>query len=122
MKIIKKKWGEEKIIKQEPYGCKVMTLYPGGQCSLHLHREKSECFVLVEGSLIVESINPQDGSRITSNLTEKYSYVIIPKMVPHTFYCPAKQKTNTVFIESSTIDDPKDSYRITQSISPGEVQ
>ncbi len=117
--IDEKEWGIELIIRQEPYACKVMTLFPDKQVSLHWHAKKSETFILIEGHLTVELVN-QKGERNIIRLTQPYSSVTIEKNTPHTFYCPDGQEGNTVFIEASDTDAPDDSYRIYPSGPKGE--
>jgi mannose-6-phosphate isomerase-like protein (cupin superfamily) len=111
LEIDKKEWGIEQIICRAPHACKIMTLYPDQQVSLHWHAEKTETFILIEGHLIVELVH-KIGNRSIIHLTEPYSSITIKKNTPHTFYCPDKQEGNTVFIEASTTDKPDDSYRI----------
>jgi len=116
---ISKKWGTELIISREPHACKIMTLYPNQQVSLHWHAIKTETFVLIKGELVVELIN-QKGERNIITLTTPCSSITIDKNTPHTFYCPDGQENETIFIEASTEDSPDDSYRIYPSGSKGE--
>lgn len=117
--IDKKKWGIEDIICREPHACKIMTLIPGQQVSLHWHQMKTETFVLVQGELIVEIFN-QKGKRHIIYLTVPLSSITIEQNTPHTFYIPDGQEDNTVFIEASTTDFKDDSYRIYPSGPKGE--
>lgn len=119
IKVVEKEWGTERIIRREPYACKVMTLYPDKQVSLHWHCNKKESFLLIEGELIVELVK-QEGKREIIHLTHPYSSITIENNTPHTFYCPDGQEGNTVFIEASTTDSPNDSFRIYPSGTKGE--
>jgi mannose-6-phosphate isomerase-like protein (cupin superfamily) len=110
-----KKWGNERILVNKDYASKAMTLYPNMQVSLHFHAEKSESFILLEGQLIVETVNLATGEKTRTLLQNKLDCISIEKMVPHTFYCPEGQEENTVFIEVSTTDYINDSFRLTQS-------
>ena len=111
-----KVWGiEQKLETTDVYACKIMTLYPYGQCSVHLHRNKRESFVLLEGELILDTINTDTCEHTITHLKNKYDNVTIEPMVPHSFYCPKGQNGNTVFMEVSTPDSPSDSYRFEPS-------
>ena len=116
---VEKEWGTEIVICHKPYACKIMTLFPDKQVSLHWHVEKSETFILIEGHLTIELID-KSGKQITICLTKPYSSISIEKNIPHTFYCPDGQEENTVFIESSTTDSSDDSYRIFPSGPKGK--
>ena len=114
-----KEWGTETIICREPHACKIMTLKPGQQVSLHWHANKTETFVLIEGGLTVEIVD-QSGKRSIIDLTAPFSSITIDINTPHTFYCPDGQKESTKFIEASTLDSQDDSYRIYPSGPKGE--
>lgn len=116
---IEKEWGWEYILPSRPvhgnnYTTKIMEVKPGFKCSLHIHRLKNESFVLVQGAMEVELYAP-DSTKHTTVLAEPMSSVVVPLCTPHTFSVPADQEFNTIFIESSTEDDPEDSYRLTRS-------
>ena len=115
-----KKWGIEYLICRQPHACKIMTLIPGQQVSMHWHKNKSETFMLVKGVMTVETVS-QRGKRTIINLTTPLSSVTIDRMVPHTFYCPDGQEDETIFIEASTEDAPYDSYRMFPSGKRGEA-
>jgi len=117
--IDEKVWGIETIICREPHACKIMTLFPGQQVSLHWHACKTETFVLVKGKLTVEIFN-QKGERNIIHLTAPLSSITIEQNTPHTFYVPDGQEGNTTFIEASTADFKDDSYRIYPSGAKGE--
>ena len=112
--VVEKVWGTETHIHNSSHCVKVMTLKPGYHCSNHYHSEKTETFILVSGSLIIESTNA-NGKTTKTSLTEPLESFTLYKNVPHTFYCPDEQKEDTIFIEASTTDYENDSYRITQS-------
>ena len=110
---VKKNWGSEESIGLNPYyESKIMTVTPGFHCSIHFHKIKKETFILVEGELIVETINMSNGKMSITHLQNKYDNITIINEVPHRFYCPDGQKENTVFIEVSTEDSADDNYRI----------
>lgn len=113
-KIIEKEWGSEEIIRNDEYCVKKMVLKPKYKCSCHFHRDKKESFILIEGGLTIETITPEGDKNIVT-LTDKYESFTLEPNVPHMFYCPDKQKEDTVFIEASTKDNINDSFRITRS-------
>lgn len=111
---IEKNWGKEYILPCEGYTTKIMEVSPGFRCSLHFHRIKNETFILVQGHLYVEFYEP-DSTRHERLFTEPLSTLVLPAGTPHTFSVPGNQKYPTIFIESSTVDDPNDNYRLTKS-------
>lgn len=112
--VIQKVWGAEYILPCEGYTTKIMEAKPGFQSSLHFHGKKSETFILVQGQLDIELYEP-DGTKHTAAMSSPLDSAVLPACTPHTFSVPESQEFNTIFIESSTVDDPADSYRITKS-------
>jgi len=108
---IEKKWGTEEVVVNNAHCVKIMTIKPGQQVSMHWHAEKDETFILISGELILETLN-QEGILAITHLTKQLESFTLYKNVPHTFYCPAGQKEDTIFIEASTQDKVNDSYRI----------
>ena len=84
LEVVKKEWGKELIICRAPHACKIMTIKPGYQVSLHWHKDKSETFVLVSGALAVE-ICLADGTKKGIVLRDPLSSITLPAMTPHTF-------------------------------------
>lgn len=111
---IEKAWGSEEIVQRHPYAIKVMRVKPNMQVSLHLHQLKQETFMLISGTLIIEAYDKAGTKRVIV-LDEPFKTVTLDPMTPHTFYCRDGQIEETVFIEASSFDDPKDNYRLTQS-------
>ena len=108
-----KVWGSEHLIKNdEKYCVKIMTLEPETQVSLHYHMRKEETFVLISGSLTVETIDGSKGASRLDTLHKTGDSITLKPGTPHTFYCPDDQLGPTVFIEASTQDFKHDSYRI----------
>jgi mannose-6-phosphate isomerase-like protein (cupin superfamily) len=116
-KVAEKKWGKEWIYKQSPYAVKVMELIPGGKCSAHMHFLKEESFVVIAGTLIIETTDLKTGAKTTYTLNP-YDVITLEQQTPHMFYCPKEQLHATIFIEASTQDSPDDNYRFTQSSGP----
>ena len=54
MKIIKKVWGEERVIHNGKYCGKILILKRGFRCSLHHHKKKEETFYLNRGKILME--------------------------------------------------------------------
>ena len=112
IEIIPKVWGEEDIIHSDHNYCiKMMEVIPSYRVSMHWHEIKNETFILLEGQLVIETIDKY-GIKARTLLDEPYSTFTIHNNVPHTFYSPREQKKATFFLEVSSYDDPKDSYRI----------
>jgi mannose-6-phosphate isomerase-like protein (cupin superfamily) len=112
--IIDKTWGREEIIHNDTHCLKIMTLIPGYEVSNHWHSKKQESFILISGKLIIESTD-QRGNITKTKLTKPLESFTLDINVPHTFYCPDEQKEDTIFLEASTTDDSRDSYRIRPS-------
>jgi len=120
---VKKKWGVEYTATNTPKYCaKVMVLNTGAKCSLHTHKLKVETFILVSGTLIVETINTSTGKTVITELKNVGDNITLSQYVPHTFYCPKNQIGPTVFVEASTQDYAWDSYRFTESTGPSVPQ
>ena len=115
-----KKWGAELMVCRRPHACKIMILEPDTQVSMHWHEEKSESFVLIEGEMVVETIILATGHKDIVHLKNKFDSITLPPRVPHTFYCPVGQETQTVFIEASSEDNSYDNYRVFSSVSNRE--
>lgn len=113
-KTVSKEWGREIILPGDGYTTKIMEVKPGFQCSIHFHQKKNETFVLIEGSLDVAFWEP-DSTKHSMRLDNPLSALVLPACTPHTFSVPKDQGFNSIFLESSTPDDPSDSYRLTRS-------
>ena len=117
VEVVEKKWGKEYILpNQVDYTTKFMEVKPGSMCSLHFHKWKNETFVLIKGELIATYFT-RDGEKRVERLTRPFDSLILPNCTPHTFSVPPGQEFNTIFIESSTTDNPEDSYRVSRSTS-----
>ena len=111
---VEKVWGTEEIIHNKEHCVKIMKLKSGYEVSSHLHFNKKESFILISGSLVIETID-QKGILTTTTLTQPLESFTLDNGVPHTFYCPDDQEEDTVFLEASTHDESTDSYRIRPS-------
>lgn len=106
-----KTWGSEEILHNDKHCVKIMRLSPGHQVSMHWHAKKIETFILISGTLKIETLTQEGELRVTE-LTNQLESFTLYKNVPHTFYCPKGQSCDTVFIEASTQDNVNDSFRI----------
>jgi glycerol-3-phosphate cytidylyltransferase-like family protein/quercetin dioxygenase-like cupin family protein len=105
-----KVWGTEELLHNDRYCIKIMTLKPKHQVSMHWHSMKTETFILIKGTLVIETINTQTAEKNITILTQPFSSFTLEPDVPHTFY--TEDEEDVVFIEGSTYDDPLDSYRL----------
>lgn len=113
-KIVEKVWGTEYILPTQDYTVKYMSVKPGAGCSMHMHAKKQETFTLIEGILNI-TYYTKIGDLISDCLESSLDSLVLPCCTIHSFSVPVEQKFNTIFIESSTVDDPEDSYRMSKS-------
>jgi uncharacterized RmlC-like cupin family protein len=130
--LVIKKWGWERILHNAEFCAKVMGLDQGFQCSVHFHAVKKEMFIVTKGAIRVElwdRLCPEtteccpgiiDCAHPDKILILDYAYsaganIYIDNFVPHRFIGLGKQNE---FIETSTHDDPEDSYRFNSSRKP----
>jgi mannose-6-phosphate isomerase-like protein (cupin superfamily) len=114
-----KLWGSEfHLHNNRQYCAKAMVVLPGGKCSVHFHKKKTETFTLCAGELIVEITNINTGISTTHHLKNAGDSITIYPETPHTFYVPENQVGPSWFVESSSEDFKDDSYRLTQSTGP----
>lgn len=114
--LVPKIWGNElHLVNEEEYTVKVMKLEPGHNCSFHLHKNKKESFVLLQGELIIDFISTDKAQSKSFHIKEKFETITLEPMTIHSFRCPDNQKEETVFLECSTKDEASDSYRFTKS-------
>ena len=104
--VIQKVWGREEIVVNTDLYCsKFLILEEGFQCSLHHHKDKDETFYLMSGKVELEIDN---GNGLEIKIMEPGMSV---RVVPGTYH-RFKGLENSVILETSTHDDPKDSYRV----------
>lgn len=113
IKHVDKKWGSESWLVNEPlYCCKILTVIPGWQCSLHYHKNKTESFVVRDyGTLFVE-IGDEDDSQITKLNIHSEPFTIMPGE-KHRFW---SGPDGVQFLEVSTHHEESDSYREVESM------
>lgn len=113
MKKVKKQWGSELWVVNEPEYCgKILTVKPGHRCSMHFHKNKKETFYILEGTLSLKLIDLSDASVTYKRLYPGEALTLDP-LTPHSFSTFGNSPCK--FIEFSTHHEDSDSYRITRS-------
>ena len=133
---VSKKWGYETVITNEMtwkghesidgYTGKILTVIPNNfMCSVHYHVCKTETFYILRGKLHLElyvfppdkTLSPPEFTLEDIELVEELDMcpgqaITIKPYTPHRFWA---EREVAEFIGFSTLDDPKDSYRIIPS-------
>lgn len=108
--IVKKVWGQERILCNEPEYCaKILDLNGGYACSLHYHLKKTETFIVQSGCVTLEQRDVR-GVPIVEVLLEGNSRKIMPK-TPHRF----SSRLGATILEISTHHEDSDVVRIEDS-------
>lgn len=104
MEKIEKIWGNEQWVVNKNYCGKILTLKKYHQCSFHKHKIKTETFLVIEGSVLME---------IEDNVfvIEKGDAVDIEVGQNHRF----TGLEDSIMIEFSTHHEDDDSYREVES-------
>lgn len=111
VKIIKKTWGREEIIVNNNYYCgKLLIFNPNSNASLHYHVIKHETFYILDGSFILQFIDPKTARKRNKKL-KKGDIVVIDRGYSHQLF--ALNNGGTI-AEFSTTDYADDSYRISR--------
>ena len=101
-----KVWGHEEHYYNELYCVKRLVLKKNYCCSIHRHKEKTETFIVTKGKM---NLKYGTNSNKLKNITLKAGDVFhMPRNTWHRF---EGITPTTEFIEASTKDHPKDSYR-----------
>ena len=136
MKTVKKKWGNERIYKNdENYCVKLLTVNQGKSCSIHCHKLKEESFLMCQGKILLEIWDemPKEATQKEleniAKITPVHRYILEPHnayklndnsiitigpRVPHRF--TGLLDGDNMFYEASTIDSADDSYRSIESM------
>ena len=136
MKIIKKKWGNERIYKNdENYCVKLLTVDQGKSCSIHCHKLKEESFLMCQGKILLEVWDEMPKEATQKELesiakiapTHRYilktynayelndnSVITIKPRTPHRF--TGLMDIDNTFYEASTKDSVDDSFRSIESM------
>lgn len=106
-----KSWGYEKIIRNDDYCMKVMSIGANQGCSMHYHISKTETFYVTVGEIKVEFVDPDVGRCYSVKLRTGEAVTIFPGQ-SHRFKAGP---LGAEFIEASTHDESRDSYRVCAS-------
>lgn len=116
--IVKKLWGHEDILVNDLYCLKRMYVKNGFECSIHMHRKKTETFLIAEGLLCLTlyniGIDIMDHVIVFSDiykLSQGEHFTILSGQY-HSFHSVSKE---CYFIECSTKHDDNDVERLKQS-------
>lgn len=113
--VIKKGWGEERIVVNTPGYCgKILVYNAGAVSSGHLHIRKSETFLVLSGEFRIRFLKPSNGEWLEELPFAKGDIVDIPAGLVHQVRCV----TAGEILEVSSYDDPMDVVRII----PGDSQ
>lgn len=120
--IVNKKWGYEIWIENSSLYCgKHLHVLPNKKCSVHYHKNKTETFYIINGSLSIEisSILDKDSwlnnsSFINKIVLNRGESLTIEPLVAHRFTSATNYPCD--FMEISTHHEDSDSYRIIDSI------
>lgn len=104
---IEKEWGYELIHQNHGlYCCKVLHIHPKSSCSFHLHMEKHETLLVVEGTLYVDSTHNKQ--KDTHVVKAGQAFVVAPGYI----HSLRAEETPVTLIETSTPSYDTDSIRI----------
>lgn len=113
MQVVRKAWGREDIVVNEPEYCaKYLQIFPRQKCSLHYHEKKKETFYVKHGLVRLEQRDLR-GFPIDELLKPGESRTIMPK-TPHRF----SSVHGAIILEVSTHHDDSDVVRLEPS---GEI-
>ncbi len=101
LKKVKKVWGLELWVSNNSYCGKILKLKKDFQCSLHLHKEKKETFLILSGEVRFELAKKV-------SILKPMDIVDIPRDTLHRF----TGIKNSVMIEFSTHHENSDSFRV----------
>ena len=111
VKKVDKSWGYELWLannEKENYCGKILYINPGYAGSMHFHSKKHETFYILEGTLKVDVLNPENAEK-TTHLLEEGETFVLDRLTPHQLFATDKP---VKFIEISTFHDDADSYMV----------
>lgn len=104
---IEKEWGYELIHQNHSlYCCKELVIYPYSSCSFHLHMEKHETLLVIDGPLFIDTTH--DKQKETYLVGPGEAFVVAPGFI----HSLRADKHPVRLIESSTPSYDTDSIRI----------
>lgn len=108
---VEKTWGYELWFansEAENYCGKILHINSGAKFSMHFHRLKSETFYIMEGSVVLRSVDYATGSPQSIMLNPGDAFTV-PREFPHQIEALSGDVT---LIEASTFHRDSDSYRL----------
>jgi mannose-6-phosphate isomerase-like protein (cupin superfamily) len=106
-KKINKEWGHELIFQNhELYCCKLLYINANKSCSYHLHLNKHETLLVVEGVLFIDTTHNK--KETTWIVKEGEAFVVAPGFI----HSLRAKDQDVILIESSTPSYDTDSIRI----------
>jgi mannose-6-phosphate isomerase len=106
-KIVEKVWGLEYWLLNTPNYClKILEIAPNHRCSLHYHPRKDETFLVMEGTVLLET-----GTLGSKQILTQGEKAHIPPSKPHRFGSLA----GAVILEISTTHSDEDVVRMEDS-------
>ncbi len=114
--IVKKGWGEERHIDNQPGYCgKLLCFNKGKKMSLHAHDVKEETFYILSGKIIFRYLDLENAD-LKEIIMSPEEIVYIPRLSPHQI----EALEDSVILECSTHDESSDSYRYAKGDSQNE--
>lgn len=111
--VIKKGWGEERVIHNSPLYCsKLLCFTKGGKASNHYHLLKQESWYCVSGSFTLTLIDTDTANPVQHQF-KKGDTITIPKGQPHQL----EALEESIIFEASTQSFDNDNYRIAKGDS-----
>jgi len=111
IKKVSKLWGTEYWIVNEPLYCmKYLKVIPGYQCSIHMHKKKSETFIGLSGDVLVNFHNDKGIIEKVFSLGPGETVNVVAKTF-HSF----QSHNVSWFAEVSTHHDDEDVVRLQES-------
>lgn len=108
---IEKSWGYELIHQNhELYCCKELVIYPYSSCSFHLHMEKHETLLVVDGPLFIDTTH--DKQKETYLVGPGEAFVVAPGFI----HSLRAGKDPVRLIEASTPSYDTDSIRMADGL------
>lgn len=120
IKIVEKKWGREKWIRNDALYCiKELHLKRGWRCSLHYHKKKTETFYVVHGRVALEFLpskfdyaNTPTTDELVHPILQIGEFIHIDPWDTHRFW---SLSDHALLLECSTEHFDDDSYRLEPS-------
>jgi len=116
MQRVPKMWGQEVILHNGAYCCKLLQYDGIRTSSQHYHEEKHETFVVVRGLFDIEwYMLDQPEAKGAKRFGPGACLVLEPRTV-HLVRCMSAE--GGMIVEASTHDDPNDCVRLAPSVNP----